>query len=75
MEDRPHSLKRFFNYLGTGFFILCLRTKVIPNVSVENFITLGNTFAFIFPQAILLASILMLVEDFYLYIKDKYFKK
>lgn len=74
MEDRrSNSLGKFFYYLGIGFLILCLRTGIIKEPSIEVLKTLWYTFGYVFTQVIWLALAIMFTEDLYKWVKKKVF--
>lgn len=75
MEERPHSLRIFFNYLGIGFVILCIRTGVILKPSVEAVKALFYTLTSVFTHDIWLAIAIMFSHDLYQWLKKKILEK
>lgn len=70
-ERQNTSLRIFFNYLGIGFVILCIRTGVILKPSVEAVKAVFYTLISVFTHDIWLAIAIMFSHDFYQWIKNK----
>lgn len=64
-----HTMRNFFRYMGVGFVIICIKTKIQDRNVVLVLKDLFDTFTYCFTAAVWIGLSGMFTTDLYYYIK------